>query len=240
MKEGLNAKWITLQGAAILGSILLAFAIEAWWSDRQDADEVGRILAALELETIANLAEIAEMRKYRHAVSEVCDKVLGASSESVTAEALDAYLADLTWWNTANLAVGALSSMTNGGKLALVDNVNLILQISIVLDYMAKAQLIETQEEKATDERLIPLLLRKGSLAQIHNVATERGQPGSLEWEPAPAVPDQGGHDHRDLLADDEFRGIVVLKKWSQHDTLFGYKQLEDSLNELLILLRER
>ena len=39
MKERLNAKWITLQGAAILGSILLAFAIEAWWSDRQEEEQ---------------------------------------------------------------------------------------------------------------------------------------------------------------------------------------------------------
>ena len=57
----LTPKCMALQGLAILGSILLAFSIEAWWSDRQDADEAGRILAALELETIANLAAIAEI-----------------------------------------------------------------------------------------------------------------------------------------------------------------------------------
>jgi hypothetical protein len=234
-----NPKWIALQGLAILGSILLAFGIEAWWSDRQDAGEASRILAALELETVANLGEIAEISKYRHAVSKVCDDVLGASADSLTAAEFDTHLADLTWWDTANIAVGALTSLTDGGKLALVDDPNLVLQISKVLDFMAKARLIEKQEQRATDDFLIPLLLRNGSMTQIANIQYERGLPGGKEWEPSPPVPDKGGHDHRNLLSDDEFRGIVVIQKWSQHDSLYGYKVLEDAMNELLVLLRE-
>jgi len=125
--------WITLQGIAIVGSILLAFIIEAWWSEKQDTEERGWLLQVLEAETTANLAKMERNRKYRIAVTEVCEKILATSQENISSKEFDVLLADLLWALHVNFAVGALTNLVDGGKLALVDDADVSLQISRVL-----------------------------------------------------------------------------------------------------------
>ena len=56
---------ILAEGTAIVVSILLAFSIEAWWTDRQEQAEQERILLALKKEFETNLATIEEQLSYR-------------------------------------------------------------------------------------------------------------------------------------------------------------------------------
>lgn len=238
MNNRLSGWWIGAEAIAIIGSILLAFAIEAWWSDRQEAGETERILAALEVETIANIAEINQKARYRQAVSEICDAVLAAAPDKISTVDFDGLLGDLTWWERADLNTAAISSLVNSGKLALLDDTSLSLQISKVQEEISRTQLVDSLEAQRTDELLIPLLLRNGSLPQISNVATKRGIPGGLEAVSGEYVPDEGKRDHRELLVSDEFRGIVLLKKWVQDDALLQYELAKKSFAELLKLLQ--
>jgi len=49
MPEKLTIPWgrLSVEAAAIVTSILLAFAIQAWWEERNEADLEQRILSAL-------------------------------------------------------------------------------------------------------------------------------------------------------------------------------------------------
>lgn len=42
-----SVRWLLLEGTAIVVSILLAFAIDAWWQDRQDVSKRQQLIAAL-------------------------------------------------------------------------------------------------------------------------------------------------------------------------------------------------
>jgi hypothetical protein len=57
MTETQNIPWkrITVEAAAIVGSILLAFAIDAWWNDHQNRAEERRVLVGLKSEFEQNL-----------------------------------------------------------------------------------------------------------------------------------------------------------------------------------------
>lgn len=92
-----QSKYWNLAGqfVAIVASILLAFTIQAWWEEQQEAEEEARLLKALEVETLANISEIENQSKFRISVSAVCDSILGASPEHINAEEFDAHLADL-------------------------------------------------------------------------------------------------------------------------------------------------
>ena len=68
----------------------MAFVIEAWWSDRQEAEEAAQILTALQLEIVANLEEIKRLRLYRVAVSDVCDAILAAKIDRIDKAGFDA------------------------------------------------------------------------------------------------------------------------------------------------------
>ena len=73
MAEQQNIQWkrLTVEAAAIVGSILLAFAIDAWWADRQDRAEEQRIFLGLKSEFEQNLGLIEIELSYRH-LAAVC------------------------------------------------------------------------------------------------------------------------------------------------------------------------
>ena len=50
---------VFVEGVVIVGSILLAFGIQAWWDDRQEREEEGRILAGLLQESRTRARAIA-------------------------------------------------------------------------------------------------------------------------------------------------------------------------------------
>lgn len=127
----------------------------------------------------------------------------------------------------------------DGGKLSLINNPRISLQISRIANLLEEVEAVEREDERTSRSELIPLLYNSGSLPQLSNVATERGQPGIGDWTPSPAVPDKGGRDHRALLSDEEFRGIVVMKKWAQEDMLTTYIRLDALFKELLEILKE-
>ena len=58
---------IAAESAAIVASILLAFAIDALWADRQDRQEEQKSLLALRSELQSNLAAIEKQLAYRPA-----------------------------------------------------------------------------------------------------------------------------------------------------------------------------
>ncbi len=227
------------QTVAIVASILMAFAIQAWWEEQQEAELEARLLKALEVETYANIAEIETNSKYRTSMSAVCDSILAAAPEQISAEEFDAHLADLLWWSVSNFSVAALSTLVDGGELSQISDPRISLQISRITNLLGQVTLLEDEDRQTSRFELVPLLYSSGSFPQLSNIATERGEPGIGDWTPSPPVPDKGGRDHRAFLSDDKFRGIVVLKKWAQEDVLTAYVRLEASFNELLEILKD-
>ena len=70
---------VFVEGVVIVGSILLAFGIEAWWDDHQDRAEEQRIFVGLKSEFEQNLGLIEIELSYRNAVINSILKIFDAS-----------------------------------------------------------------------------------------------------------------------------------------------------------------
>ena len=57
--------WLLLQAAAIVGSILLAFAIDAWWGERKEVLEKNALLETVRSEMRSNRKHLETDRVYR-------------------------------------------------------------------------------------------------------------------------------------------------------------------------------
>ena len=53
-KQKIQWKRLSVEGVAIVTSILLAFAIDAWWDNRHERTEERRILESLKAEFLSN------------------------------------------------------------------------------------------------------------------------------------------------------------------------------------------
>ena len=67
MNNSRNIGWIAAQGMAVLMSILLAFGIDAWWTEKQETQEVYGLLNVFNLELADNIVLVEEQQKFRNA-----------------------------------------------------------------------------------------------------------------------------------------------------------------------------
>ena len=117
-------KRISAEGIAIVVSILLAFSIEAWWSNYQDRAEEQVILLGLKSEFEQNLALIETEISYRNAVIDSILVIFDASGtqSSLEPEILDELIGDVTWWSNIEYLTGAIDSLLQSGGLSLIEN----------------------------------------------------------------------------------------------------------------------
>ncbi|NOR36292.1 MAG: hypothetical protein GQ577_06045 [Woeseiaceae bacterium] len=125
-------KRISVEAAAIVASILLAFAIDAWWDGVQERAEEREILIALRAEFEANqkvLAQTAE--RHRRALNAMQDIVSASRSDiAVHAASLGSLFRRTLSTPHYNPATGALAATIGSGRLRLVRNVELKIRLA--------------------------------------------------------------------------------------------------------------
>ena len=91
MTDVQNIRWnrIFIEAAAIVGSILLAFAVDAWWEQRKEANRAEELLSALEDEWVIELSRIDERLSAYRDVRKSMTRIMDAHTdiESITADA---------------------------------------------------------------------------------------------------------------------------------------------------------
>lgn len=121
-------KRISAEAMLIVASILFAFAIDAWWQDRQEKASDNTHLATVATELRAHEVLLAEAISAHQRTFEVGDALLesfstGANAESVS-RAPQAF-ADLMSFLMINAPFGALETAMSAGAIARMNNTEL-------------------------------------------------------------------------------------------------------------------
>ena len=134
MPEQQNIQWkrLSVEAAAIVGSILLAFVIDAWWDDVQERAEEREILTALRTEFEANQKVLAQTAEAHRRALNAMQDIVSASKSDITVH--DASLGSLFRFAGStphyNPATGALAATIGSGRLRLVRNVELRIRLA--------------------------------------------------------------------------------------------------------------
>jgi hypothetical protein len=118
--QKINWKRLSVEAAAIVGSILLAFAIDAWWQDREERGEEQVLLEALHAEFRANEEFLASFSDSVTAASQG----IGAVSQMTEAELASAMSDEILDWIrrpfTAELQVGTIEGALGTERVGLI------------------------------------------------------------------------------------------------------------------------
>ena len=236
MKNDSSIQWkrISVEGAAIVLSILLAFSIDAWWEERQDRNDERKLLIALKTEFENNLAEIDKELTYRHAVDESIMQILeaGAGETSIDPGELDKLIGDLVWWGNADFQTGALDSTLQSGFLSLIENQELRHRLAGLPIEYEKMRVLEMQDKETLANRLFPYIFKNIFLPQISNTITVK--PGTGE-NPSPSKYPVGTHrDHSPVLQESEFLSIVTQSRYDQIDAIWRYGILKAKITQAI------
>lgn len=235
--NGLRINWarILVEGSAIVVSILLAFAIDAWWDTRQDRQEEQRILAGLKEELESNLDRIEVELSYRISVIESIQTIFDASSGKIELEPeqVDRLIGDVTWWTNVDYSRGVVDGLVRGGRLSIIENKELRDAISELPNRYDVIRESERNDQTTTSTIVVPYLNRNALLTQIANTMAS-GRPGSGDTPTPPVYPVANIRDHRGLVHDSEFLGILVQEHWNHLETIASYESFKRSIENAL------
>jgi len=171
VKERLSWGRALSEGVVIVGSILLAFAIDAGWdAHRQRVDEQA-VLASLESEFVANLATLNKVIARHEEFAKSAAGLEAMSDDEVRAipdESIEDYERAFGQWMTFEPRGGVLASLVGDGQLGLIQDAGL-------RDALAEwLQRLDDSAEEAgflgrTCERII---IRWGRFGDVRNTGT--------------------------------------------------------------------
>jgi hypothetical protein len=232
-KAGL--RWFGAEILVVVAGILIALAINAWWSERQEAHEERRLLLALMGEFKANQERLAEIVAFHKALKATTLTLLAhsAAPSTLSAEAADQLLADGSWWSSyTTLESTVLDAAVQDGQLRLIRNDALRRRLAAWRSDVSAAAAQSEQELMHYQNVWLPLLRAEAELGQISNRATVipgTTTPYQGEKIPLPAL----SIDHRPLLGSRNARNALVQKLWIENDVLYQYERLQPFLEQV-------
>jgi hypothetical protein len=120
-------KRLLVEGAAIVASILLAFAIDAWWEDRSDQIRLNEFLWQVRADTLDNQRRLTEALQLERGQLGAVEKILAAlrSPKPMTLESAREWTQvepGFLWFSDPRLLEGAINALVATGEINLVEN----------------------------------------------------------------------------------------------------------------------
>jgi hypothetical protein len=243
-----SAKGFVVEGLAIVLSILLAFAIDAWWDERHERAEERQVLESLHVEFLANREEAASViLSHESAVQSVAALMELEQDEILTlsAEEVEQHMRFFANPRTFDAVRGSVDALTSAGKLGILRDRELREALTTFVNIL----------DDAVEDRNY---LAQTSMTVWSEVARNGGpwrmRAGGLTAEDCAASP-----EHRNCYINDALAYLPVatpqdLLRLSNNTALMGYvnrnkinaaryasevRQAEKQIETILKLLEE-
>ena len=156
-------KRITLEVAVIVVSILLAFAIDAWWDERKERGEEEKILLGLKNEFSRYRDELADGIEYNanslHLVAELITATRSGSWDSETVP-VDLALVTLTDTPTHDFGGGILDAVISAGRLEIISVYELRIKLASWQQVFNEIRDDEVRNKVLAENQVVPYMLR--------------------------------------------------------------------------------
>jgi hypothetical protein len=194
------------ESAAIVLSILFAFAIDAGWDYRQDREEERRVLVELREEYARYADRLAARAESYDSVAATLEWLLNESEGDVGApvERFDVAFGPLVGAPTFEFSSEVLAGLVGSGRVGIILSEELRSRLSFWAWVRANAVEDEAVAREYIGSVLVPFLASRG-LPMGRSFATWRGERWRIAQPDAP----EAIRVYREVVADPEFRGLV-------------------------------
>ncbi|MCZ6808487.1 MAG: hypothetical protein O7D92_01860 [Proteobacteria bacterium] len=180
-----NIPWarLAVEATAIVASILLAFAIDAWWSDREIDQWQTAQLRALHDEFSANLKSLDIIVQTHDSTARSLESLIAQirdTNDTMQVTVSDAALVALIAWRTSDISTGTLDSLLSSGKLAEIDSSDIRKSLAAWPSEVGDAQEDEILARDFVQSVVVQILLGQGILEPAFR---SRPLPGDLDEE---------------------------------------------------------
>jgi hypothetical protein len=165
-------KRISAEGATIVISIILAFAIDAWWDERQERRDELEVLDRLQAELSVNIERIDRVGvlrtlKIEYAVDlvELIGEAQAQGDETIDVSTMKLmHLADSS---TFEADIPVLEGLIRSGRLEIIKSQNVLAAVAKWELGLRNYTEVAIRERQNTDNRFLPALYARGDVAQV-------------------------------------------------------------------------
>lgn len=190
MTDVQNIRWnrISIEAAAIVSSILLAFTIDAWWDQNKEASRAEELLTALEIEWVIELGRIDERLSAYRDVRKSMIQIMDAHTDSnnITGDAARALWENVSNWSTYKPSVAAYQVLLAYGldqiddpatRLAVAEWPTVLAEITPEQEAIHQLALLDLRAELArVSHNLERPWYDEGSQSNARNLGIEPGE----------------------------------------------------------------
>ena len=239
MKTSATIPWARLlaESGAIIGSILLAFAIDAWWEDRKEARYEQIALAGLQEEYKLHHTDISAQIGFHEllmfGIAQLMQACQAGSYLSETVPIDDAIYASLVPVTT-DLGSSVRDSLISAGQIEIISDITLRNALSDwdrVVDEVVDGQLYSSDLVR---DHLLPHYMRLG-ISLAHGERDKNGSPWPLPTQATPTDSPQV----RNLFSDEAYCVTLEHRYGQMSHTLDEYGLLLESIEAILRLIEE-
>lgn len=234
MNETQSIEWkrTFVEALAIVGSILLAFAVDAWWEERQDRAEEAELLSRLMAEFSRNIERMDQeyWRLGPKAAVELyssIDSALGRQEVSVDIPALT--LRRAVWAPNVEANTPILDGVIRSGRLELIENEQILSELStwerLLRDYYELSQ----RTRRNLDDHFIPALALRADVGPV------------LAHEWSRTVFEEGAPDQNDVTTiqiDIELKGLLGVRIENDFASMKIYDEARTSAQDLVEVIK--
>lgn len=237
-------KRIAVEATAIVVSILLAFAIDAWWADRQRLIEERAVLLSLYPEVQELVILVDRYETYIDALRDATRRTYNASASSdteISDTEIDEFLLQIGWHIEPSIAnAPVLESLVKGGDIEVVSSGELRRHMANAMALLDAYKEEITRDSEFYNGTLLPFLQAHASLGQVYSVASH--EPGFPErvYPSYNVVPPDEYSSNREVFENREFQNLLLHRITTTTNILAWQKSdVEPVLKALVSLIEE-
>jgi hypothetical protein len=202
------------EGLLIIVSILLAFAVDAWWDERSARNEADEELERVYYEVLADRPRIERSfhSQARSAAGAAEVARILESAGQPTVLVADTLLRGLFQVGTYESRTPALDGLLRSGRISLIEDIDVRAAIAAWERALQNASELQLRARRFSDEHVLPVLSRRGAVGHVirSEASTISFRSETLERTLDDVVADPGGFT--EVVADEELAAAVSIR----------------------------
>jgi len=233
MRPRMSWSRLGAEGSVIVVSILLAFAVQAWWEGRQEQRQETEYLTALQGELEEGLVRLPQTAAAVADVLHAHEALLGQFHEPALAPAdsLLFWLSALSWPPNFSPPTAVLEDLVSSGGIQLIEADRLRLAVANHEGFLRRFEETADQAWATWAERIQPYL--EGRVSRVDRLRQGR-YPRPVPLAPSPFPP-----SFQDIFSDRTFESMIA-ERWTRLDaTRSTLDRVRSSMTDLVALIGE-
>ena len=169
MSQGIPLKRLALEALAIVGSILLAFAIDAWWQQRVELKQADALIADLHADFEVSQVHLAEWlagnQWIQRSSSELLDNIKNAETDEVISVRHETIVGSIGA-ATYDPISSTLDAMISSGQINLIEDIQIRNALALWQQKLADTREDEDLVREITLRELVPALAEQVRLGR--------------------------------------------------------------------------